>query len=143
MFGPPWKIVWGFSRPVFLPCVSTNSILFSDHCTAKATQGPLVGRFVSGGAKSGSSNKKDGRSSPQHMAKGQFNRLFEESELNVEPRRHPELEEGAWTSPDLATSNELFSMDRAPTRPQHSTNSTNRRGDLEYPANSTRRANYE
>ncbi|CAF9942111.1 hypothetical protein IMSHALPRED_003206 [Imshaugia aleurites] len=133
---PTWRLV-----DVYVWTALENSVGILSACLP--TMRPLVGRFVSGGAKSGSSNKKDGRSSPQHMAKGQFNRLFEESELNVEPRRHPELEEGAWTSPDLATSNELFSMDRAPTRPQHSTNSTNRRGDLEYPANSTRRANYE
>lgn len=51
--------------------------------------------------------------------------------------------EDVWTSFDLATGNELHTMNKAPAKPLHTVNSTIRGEDQHHLASSTRRASYE
>lgn len=109
-------------------------------CKAKATEGPLFGRLIPGTSRVEPYNNKISRSSSRRAAKDHFDRLFEQSGSEAEFQSVTKEGEGAWTSPDLATSNELFSMHETPTRPLHSLSSPSRREDQHYPA---RRANNE
>ena len=115
----------------------------SGHYKAKTAKGPLFGSFFPGASTAESSDKKDSQPSSQRAAKAQFHRLFEESGPEVTPQNFTRGTNDPWTSPDMAAGNELSSMNRAPTGPLHSVNSTSQTEDPHYPPRSTRRANYE
>ncbi|CAF9942908.1 MAG: hypothetical protein ALECFALPRED_010215 [Alectoria fallacina] len=134
---PTWRLV-----DVYLWTALEISVGIFSACLP--TMRPLFGRFLPGAPKAESSNKKDSRPNSQSTAKAQFNRLFDESVTEIRPIDDAKGGGGdAWTSPDLAASNELFSMAKAPTRPLHSMNPTRQGTDQQYPAKFTRRANYE
>lgn len=151
---PTWRLVdvyvWTTledSLGITSACLPTmrecNSTFTSHQHRAKAPQGPLFRRFIPGASREESSNKKDSGSSSQRAAKNQFNRLFEESGSHVASQGVTKGEEDAWTSPDLATSNELFSIDKAPTRSFHPVSSSSHREEQHFSSRGTQRANYE
>ncbi|CAD6575983.1 MAG: hypothetical protein ASARMPREDX12_007667 [Alectoria sarmentosa] len=133
---PTWRLV-----DVYLWTSLENSVGIASACLP--TMRPLFGRFLPGASRAESSNKKDSRPASQPIAKAQFNRLFDESVIETTPIDDVKGGADAWTSSDLAASNELFSMAKAPTRPLHSMNPTGQGEDQHYPAKFTRRANYE
>lgn len=105
----------------------------------KPPKGPLFD--LPSTSRAESSNRKDSRRSSQRPAKAHFDRLYEESEPGVALQPLAKGKEGARTSPNIVASNEV--MDKAPTKPLHSVNSTSRREDQYYPNRSTRRGSYE
>lgn len=117
--------------------------LFIGSYNAEANQGPLFGRLFPGASRAEASSKKDSRSGSQRAAKAQFNRLFEESGPGIESQELTNKGDHAWTSPDLAASNELFSMDKTSTRPLDPVFPGVQRERIEYLARNTPRANYE
>ena len=134
----------GSPLPVFLPCVSTKFLLYSIPMTVelKKNQGPLFGNLFHRSSNAGSSNKKSGGSTHQHSAKAQFNRLIEEPNPGIMSRRASKEDEEAWTSPDLAGSNELLSVNKIPRRPPVSKSFTTRKEAQQYHSGSSQNVNH-
>lgn len=133
---PTWRLV-----DVYVWTNLETSVGITSACLP--TLRPLFGSFFPGASTAESSDKKDSQPSSQRAAKAQFHRLFEESGPEVTPQNFTRGTNDPWTSPDMAAGNELSSMNRAPTGPLHSVNSTSQTEDPHYPPRSTRRANYE
>ena len=143
---PTWRLVdvyvWTALENavgIFSACLPTMS-----EYTAQLTylwglhsQGPLFGRFLPDISKSGSSNQKVGPPSSQRVAKAQFDRWFEESGSEVEPRGIQEGTRDDWTSPDSATSNELLTMGKNRSAPPSSVNTISPIEDRHSPNDST------
>ena len=117
-------------------------IFYPDDCRVKINQGPLFGNLFHRSSNAGSSNKKSGGSTHLHAAKAQFNRLIEEPNPGFLSRRAPKEDEEAWTSPDLAGSNELLSVDKIPRRPPVSKSFTTRKEAQQYQAGSSQKVNH-
>lgn len=135
---PTWRLV-----DVFLWTIYEDAMGIFSACLP--TMGPLVRRFLPGVSRSGSSNQKVGRPSSQRAAKDQFDRLFEEEESGSagEPRGVHKGTHDDWTSPDLATSNELFTIGKNRSTPPYNVNTISQMEDGHNLKDSTRRASYE
>ena len=149
---PTWRLVDVFlwtalenAVGIFSACLPTMSKYTAQptYSWGLHTQGPLFGRFLPGISKSASANQKVGRPSSQRVAKAQFDRLFEESGPEVEPRSAQKGIHADWTGPDLATSNELLTMGKNPSTPAYSVNTISPIEDRHSLNVSTRRASYE
>ena len=117
-------------------------IFYLNDCRVEKHQGPLFGNLNHRSSNAGSSNKKSGGSTHQHAAKAQFNRLIEERNPGVLSPRAPKEDEEAWTSPDLAESNELLSVNKIPRRPPVSKSFTTRKEAQQYYAESSQNVNH-
>ena len=116
---------------------------YLDDRSVKINQGPLFGNFLHRSSNAGSSNnKKSGGSTRQHAAKAQFNRLIDETNPELLSRRAPVEDEEAWTSPELAGSNELLNVDKIPRRPPVSKGFTTRKEAQQYQAESSQKVNH-
>ncbi|KAM0793996.1 hypothetical protein BDR22DRAFT_877109 [Usnea florida] len=133
---PTWRLV-----DVYLWTALENAVGIFSACLP--TMRPLLGRFLPGISRSGSSNQKVGRPSSQRVAKAQFDRLFEESGPQVEPQGIQKGTHNDWTSPDLATSNELLTMGNNRSTPPYSVNTISPIEDRHSLNDSARRASYE
>ena len=116
----------GLSRLVSPHCVSASFTYSSEHVKAKFMRGPLLGRSLGGSSSAKESKKQGRRPSSFHAARADFSRLPGESSRGIANEGAPKGREAAWTSPDLAADNELFSI--APTKSLHSVNTTSRKG---------------
>ena len=63
--------------------------------------------------------------------------------MEIEPRGIQKGTHDDWTSPDLATSNELLTMGKNRSTPHYSVNTISPMEDRHSPNDSTRRASYE
>lgn len=139
MFGPPWRAVSGLPLLVYPPCVRADLLFCSYILKAKIDQGPLVIRFFHQSSNAEFSNNNRSGSNSQRVTKAQFNRLVDEplSTLGA-----PKKDEEAWTSPELAGSNELLSVDKSSRRPPVSKNFTTRKEGQQYQAERSQKVDH-
>ncbi len=138
--GPPMKTASRSSLPASLQCVSPCCTLPFYRRKANPDQGPLFGHFFRSASKAESSAKNGSDPRSQHPARLQFNRLFDDADPEADPHTAPKGSEDAWTSPDLAASTELLTINKGPTRPSQSVNATTRMKHEYNPTTSTRLA---
>ncbi len=125
-YGQTWKTASRSSLPASPQCVSPCCTLPFYRRKAKPNQGPLFGHFFRSAPKAESSPKNGSDPRSQHAARLQFNRLFDDPDPEADLHNAPKGSEDPWTSPDLAASTELLTMNKGPTRPTQSVNATTR-----------------
>ena len=105
-------------------------------------QGPLVVHFFHQSSEAESSNNNRSGSNSQRVKKAQFNRLVDEPLSNYPSHGAPKKDEESWTSPDLAGSNELLSVNKTPTRPPVSKSITTRKEGQQYQAGRSQKVDH-
>lgn len=133
-------VTWGLVDVYFWTTLEV-SVGITSACLP--TLRPLFGRSFASALRAESSKQKDSGTSFHRTAKAQFTRLFEEPMPEAAAPGVTKGGEDVWTSPDLASGNELHTMNKAPARPLHTVNSAIRREDRHHLVSSTRRASYE